>query len=134
MSAARDSNVGDLEPDPSDCGFGGRGWGGRCWWVPILAAVGVVAALAVVARFERWPQVPGPFPAFWPFVPFGFLAVFVLIALLVRSFAWRYGPRWSGPRSYAVSADEIVRRRYACGEITAEQLREMLRELDGSPS
>jgi uncharacterized membrane protein len=130
MTAANDRTGDALGADLAECGYVGRGGGGRYGWVPFLAVAGLLVGLAVVAWLLPPPSVPGPVPPLWPFVPFGLVLVVVLVVLVVRSTGRGYGPWWGGSWSYGASAREIVRRRYARGEITAQQLHEMLRELD----
>ena len=132
MSATNGRTGNALGSDLAECGYDGRGGGWRFWWVPFLAVAGLAVTLAIVAWLLPPPSVPGPVPPLWPFVPFGLVLVVVLGILVVRSSRRGYGPWWGGPWSYGASAREIVRQRYARGEITAQQLHEMLRELDTS--
>jgi len=103
--------------------------------VAIVFAVLVVALLA--SLFYVWGPVQGqyyyprPFYGFL-FFPFGLL-VFVFLVFLAMRLAlgpWRgYHRRW---REWG-DANEILRRRYARGEITKEQFEQMRRDLEQSP-
>jgi len=65
----------------------------------------------------------------WPFGLFGVVFFFLLIALIVRLANWR---SWRGyQRNYWSDshAEEILRERYARGEITKEQFDQMMRDL-----
>lgn len=108
----------------------------RYWrtWTILLAAVLLTAAAAVVLGVLGWsgPFRPwsGPFPLLWPFFPLGFFVLFFLLFGILR-FAW-WGPRWGWGAWGAptASAKEVLRIRFARGEITREQLRQMARDLD----
>jgi putative membrane protein len=73
---------------------------------------------------------------FW-FFPLGFLFVIFLVFFAIRLAFW--GPRWGwyghrhgpwGPMGFAHSEPEdVVRHRYASGEITREQYDTMMRDL-----
>jgi uncharacterized membrane protein len=130
MAAADAPRNTPLAPASAECGesAGGRGWG--FGWLPWILVVGVLATLIAAGWFLPFAHPTGGPPPFWPIVPFGIvLAIVVLFLALrttVRGFGPWYGRRWSEP----ASAREIVRCRYARGEITAQQLREMLGDLD----
>lgn len=79
-----------------------------------------------------------PFPFF--FFPFGFLSFFFVIFFVVRAlfwgFGWGWGWRggysrgyWRGQGYYYGDATEILRQRYARGEINKEQFDQMMRDL-----
>ncbi len=123
----------DAEPLAEPCYKCGRGarWS---WfpWVGIAIVAGVLAAL-IAAVAPRWmPAAPAGYPVqfFWPLFPLGFLLVILLVFGLGR---WALGGSWRGGSMYRDgSADprEIVRVRYARGEIDRERMRDMLRGLD----
>ena len=65
----------------------------------------------------------------WVFGFFGFMLICFLVFMAIRFVAWgslghRSSYRWS-----SVNAEEILRQRYARGEITKEQFDQMLRDL-----
>ena len=115
------------------------GWRGGIGWVP-LGVFGVFAAivvgLAVAASLGSLPGSPwgGPYPVFWPYFPLGFFFVIFLVFFALRWSGWGRG-RW-GWRSWGYAgpggpgAREILRQRYARGEITREQMQQMNRDLD----
>ena len=117
--------------DPPECSRVGHGTG-----TLLLLALGaiVVVGVAVVAfAFAEGRLSGGPYPFFWPWFPFGILFLFVLVVFALRGAFW--GP-WGGRRGfgrYGDPARDILRRRYAAGELPQEQYREMLRVLEESP-
>jgi putative membrane protein len=95
------------------------------WWRPGL-----------VDGFGARPMV-GSWVGMWTMWGVGLLVRLLfwglLIALLVSVFRGRGRP-WGGPRfyqgpRYEDSADEVLRRRYAAGEISREQFEEMRQHL-----
>jgi uncharacterized membrane protein len=71
------------------------------------------------------------------FFPFGFLIFFFVIFFVVRGLFWGWGWGWRGGYSrgywhnqgYYGDATEILKQRYAKGEITKDQLDQMMRDL-----
>ncbi|MGI0054152.1 MAG: hypothetical protein ACREBZ_00270 [Thermoplasmata archaeon] len=128
MSAAdptRDASPSDAH---ADCG---RPW--RPGWFPWIP-LGVVAALVVGAVVVWWLNA-GPFahggstyPLFWPLFPLGFFLVLLLVFLSFR--VWGRGRPWNRGWHVGWSAREILSARYARGEISRDQLRQMMRDLD----
>ena len=113
----------------------GPGWwgGGRLWPLLPLVLVGIVLAVVVLgltlgASEGSWTSAP----YLWPLFPFGFFLV-IGIVLVARRFLW-WGAWWGRPwhGSVDASAEEIARRRYARGEISREQLREVVGELEAT--
>lgn len=102
-----------------------------------LIAVGVVALLLIVgtslAVFGYF--VPRPVAGYYfPVFPFGFFWVFIALFLVFgvsRWVFWGWGWRRRGyyDRHYD-SAHQILRERYARGEITKEQMDQMASDLD----
>lgn len=115
----------------------GRGAG--FWWAPLivfgtLAAVLVGLAVAVSTGWLPGPPWGGPYPVFWPLFPLGFFLVIFLVFFALRWSWWGSG-RWRGGYwgyggPAGPGAREILRQRYARGEITREQLQQMIRDLD----
>ncbi len=73
------------------------------------------------------------YPGFgWFFFPFGFFFIFFIIFAVSRLFFWPWG--WGWRRGYYWNhygdAHEILRQRYARGEITKEQFDQMMRDLE----
>jgi len=79
--------------------------------------------------------------AFYPrafFFPFGFLVFFFVIFFVVRALFWGWGWRggwgrgywgYRGGYGYWTDATEILRQRYAKGEISKDQFDQMMRDL-----
>lgn len=120
---------------PGGCGpfgWGSAGW--RGWWIVPLVLVTGFLLVAVVATVLGWgpPAAPGygPAPFYWPLFPLGFFVVLFVAFFVVRWAVW--GGRWwgGGGRWEPLSAGDVLRLRYARGELTAEQFRQMSRELD----
>lgn len=112
------------------CGVSGRGW----FLVPILLAALVLAGLAY-AVLEGTGVLPGftpsgPFPPFWWVFPLGFFAFWVFVWLVVRPWAW--GGYWyrGGGWAHRAGAEEILRERFARGELSKDQLRRMIGDLE----
>jgi uncharacterized membrane protein len=103
------------------------------WWLVATITVGAVFTLVLIGLALAWLGIihpstyGGAMPEFWPFFPFGFLGLFIFLAIVLRFGWWGWGPGW-GVRYE--SARETLRVRYARGEITRDQLRQMLRDLD----
>jgi uncharacterized membrane protein len=126
-----------LPVDPDEGGYCGpwpahpdRGF----FWIPLAvfaAFVAVGIALWWVLPAAGWTAAP---PGSWPIFPFGFVVVAIFLVLVVRGFGWGWYGGWRG-RGWggAPSAREVVRRRYASGEITRDQYRELLRDLEQGP-
>lgn len=98
----------------------------------IVLVVGIAASLA----FFNGPYVMGaapyyyyPHPFFW-FFPFGFILFFLFIFFVFRlAFwprRWGYYGRWQSWDD----AGEILRQRYARGEITKDQFEQMKRDIE----
>lgn len=114
-----------------DCGPGRRS---RWAYLPIVAAVAAIAALGLVAWWwggsGAGPVGGFPYPFFWPLVPLGFFLVLLLVFSFARFAFW--GWHGGGAGRYGPDAREILRVRFARGEISRDQLRQMLRDLNES--
>ncbi len=100
----------------------------------LLAVLAFVIALTVRVFF---PPATTPYHGgrlFLFFFPFGilifFLIVFVIARLIFRPWGW--GHRRAYWRHHSEAA-EIVKTRYARGEITKEQFEQMMRDLEQHP-
>jgi putative membrane protein len=121
-------SIPDIAGEYAGCARPGGG-AGRAWlWIPLAILGGWVAIVVVL-----WWFVPGPraWGGPWPWFPFGFFVVVIALVLTVRALGWgRYGG-WGARGGWVPpSAREIARSRYARGEITREQYRALLRDLD----
>ncbi|MDG7006777.1 MAG: SHOCT domain-containing protein [Nitrososphaerota archaeon] len=69
----------------------------------------------------------------WWFFPFGFFFFLIFIFFIFRVAFWGWGGGRGWRRRYRYGygdADEILRERYAWGEITKEQFEQMSRDLE----
>lgn len=107
----------------------------RFWILPV-AILGVAATMLIlftilagagVVSYSTWRGIAA---VPWILFPLGAVSVWVVVVVLVRPWSSRHGDHWSDDRTDAL---EIVRRRFALGEITREQKRATMRELDGHP-
>lgn len=93
-----------------------------------ILVVGLLAGMFFV--FSR--AGPGPYYG-WPLFPFGFFLFLIGIFFVFRLAFWGWGwgrGYYRGSRGYSgPDALEIVRRRYARGEITKEQYEQMRSDL-----
>jgi len=107
------------------------------WAAFAVVLVAVVAFLAILAT-HGYPSVPAGtyygYPPFgwWFFFPFGIFFLFIILLFVSRLIFWPMG--W-GRRRYWYgygygNASEIVRQRYARGEITKEQFEQMKKDLE----
>ena len=101
----------------------------------ILGAVAAFFGHLVYGAYPPYYYGPGYFP-FGFFFPFGFIFFFLFVFILFRLVFWRggwgWGPgRWGyrGYGGYWGDAKEVLRLRYARGEITKEQFDQMMRDL-----
>ena len=105
------------------------------WAVLAVLLVAVVAFLAVLV-FRGYPTPPaGVYYAYpfvgWLFFPFGILFLLFVLFFVSRLIFWPMGGGWRRRYWYGYGgASEIVRQRYARGEITKEQFDQMKRDLE----
>ena len=102
--------------------------------------ISLLAAFLLVPLFFGFPARPYsyyPFPFF--FFPFGFLIFFFFIFFVVRTLFWGMGRGWGWRGGYSRGywrgygyyddATEILKQRYAKGEINKDQFDQMMRDL-----
>ena len=112
----------------------------RNWFLWVVAAFAVVALVAFLGAvlFHNYfypggmPAAYYGYPGFgWWFFPFGFIFFLIFLFFVFRVIFWGWGWRrryWYG---YGYTdAHEILRQRYARGEITKEQFDQMTRDLE----
>ncbi|MGI0070979.1 MAG: hypothetical protein ACRECT_02750 [Thermoplasmata archaeon] len=112
----------------------GRGSGRGFAWIPWAAALAVVVgALGIWVLLPRAGRAPaGPFPFLWPLFPLGLLLVLAVVFTVGRWAWWGRGGNGGTRGCYGPVAREVLRERYARGEISRDDLREMSRVLDES--
>lgn len=95
----------------------------------------VVSGIAIVASLVIPWGAGGYHRPFFPFWGIGGILVIIAVFWVARWFFWPRG-RWGYGqyRYYGDSAQDILRQRYAKGEITKEQYEQMMRDLSKSPS
>jgi putative membrane protein len=104
-------------------------------WAILAVAVAAVIAFFAVLAIHGYPGSPAAryygYPVFglWFFFPFGILFIFILLFLVSRLIFWPMGWRRRYWYDYG-DAQEILRQRYARGEITKEQFDQMKRDLE----
>jgi putative membrane protein len=104
--------------------------------VVAIAVIALVFVLGAVLAHYYYPAgVPYyGYPWFgWWFFPFGFFIFFIFIFFIFRVVFWGWGGGWGGRRRYwngYGDPHEILRRRYARGEITKEQFDQMNKDLE----
>jgi len=108
------------------------------WIFGALAVLFLVGVFVVPFFFYGTPIGPnGYYPRPYFFFPFGFLIFFFVIFFVARGLFWGWGWGWRGGYSrgywrhggYYSDAEEILRQRYAKGEITKDQFDQMMRDL-----
>lgn len=108
-------------------------------WALIGVVVLAVIAFFAILAFRGYPSSTMPYygyPGFgWWFFPFGFIFFFIFIFFVTRFIFW--GAGWGGGWRHRYwygygygDAHEILRQRYARGEITKEQFDQMNRDLE----
>ena len=99
-------------------------------WIPLIFVAGIVSVFAIAYLFGSFPA--GLYP---PFYYFPFWIIFPLFFFgLFFAFRWWGWGCWWGSRGYYYSdpALEVLRERFARGEITKEQYEEMQKDLEDS--
>jgi putative membrane protein len=105
------------------------------WIVIGLLALLVVGSLALWGISLATGHAPfffaGQYPFFF-FFPLGFIFFIFFVFFIVRLVFWGGWWGWRGGyrRYYWTDAKEVLRQRYARGEITKEQFDQMNRDLD----
>ncbi len=107
------------------------GWG----IAGLLLLIGIAIVIGVLVRAIVGPGAGfGFFPFF--FFPFGFFIFVFFLFFLFRGLFWGWGGwGWRGYSMYGGYHDgaaEILRRRYASGEITKDQFDQMMRDIEQS--
>ena len=112
---------------------------GFLWIVVALAIVAVVVFLGSALAHNYF--YPGGMPYYgyqwsgWWFFPFGFFIFLIFLFFIFRVAFWGFGGGWGWRRRYwygygYTDAREILRQRYARGEITKHQFEQMTTDLE----
>jgi len=108
------------------------------WAAFAVVLVAVVAFLAILA-IHGYPSVPAgayygyPLFGWWFFFPFGIFFLFIVLLFVSRLIFLPMGWGWRRRYWYGYGygdAHEILRQRYARGEITKEQFEQMKKDLE----
>ena len=121
--------------------YGERPYRGMHWfgWVAFaVVIVLIVAFLSSMAANGFYPSVMFTGPPYygWYFFPFGMVFFVIVVFFIFRMIFWGFGG-WGWRRRYWYGgaygygdAREILRQRYARGEITKEQFDQMMKDLE----
>ena len=91
----------------------------------------IAVAVGVATRAYYTPTMMPYYGGGWFFFPFGFIFIFFIIFVVGRLLLWPWG--WGWRRGYWYhygDAREILRQRYARGEVTKDQFEQMMRDLE----
>ena len=90
----------------------------------------MIAAVALLAETDRWDHMDGWGGGWMWLWGVAMMTLFVvLVVWLVRASAGLNSPGGTSPRDPGDRAREILAERYAKGEVTTEEYRERVREL-----
>lgn len=121
--------------------YGERPRGGLHWlgWVVFgLVLVAIIAFFGSMSAIGFYPQgmLAGPPYYGWYFFPFGLVFFVIFVVIIFRLVFWGFGG-WGWRRGYWYSSAyrygdprEVLRWRYAKGEITKEQFDQMMKDLE----
>ncbi len=131
-------SAGSTSPSPRLSETCGRG--PPFGWTPVVIVASVLV-VAVAWLTLEWLQIlprygptgagwsTGPFSLLWPF---GFLLFFLTLFILLRFALWGPAHRWGSYSEGVSDSREVLRRRYAQGEISREDFHRMWRDLEGT--
>jgi putative membrane protein len=105
----------------------------RAWL--LLPVLGVVAVVGIAAAFYFYGPSPVSAYPYYGWFPFPWFFIFPVIFLIFFAFRWIWwgGWGWRGGwyyRQYYDPALEILKERFARGELTKEQYEQMAKDLE----
>jgi putative membrane protein len=105
----------------------------RAWLLVPVLGVGAIIALVALSFFYG-AHVVGVYPWSGWWFPFGWFIFIPVIFLVFFAFRWIFRGRWWGGgwyyRQYGDPALEILKERFARGEITKDQFEQMAKDLE----
>lgn len=100
----------------------------RWIWIPVIFVAGILTIFAIAGLFGAFPAggyYPMYFFPWWIFFPLFFFGIFFL------AFRWCGWGYWGSSRArYYDNAFEVLRERFARGEITKDQYDQMRKDLE----
>jgi len=106
-------------------------------WVFLAVAMLAVISFFALFALRGYPTPPAgtyygyPFLVGWFFFPFGIFFLLLVLFFVSRLIFWPMGWGWRRRYWYGYGdANEILRQRYARGEVTKEQFDQMKRDLE----
>ena len=131
------SNNTNADSSPSSSLSPNRARRGMMGWIFGALAILLLVGVFVVPSYYGFMAGPNGYYPRPYFFPFGFLVFFFVIFFVARGLFWGWGWGWWGGYSrgywrhggYYSEAEEILKQRYAKGEITKDQFDQMMRDL-----
>lgn len=103
------------------------------WIVLAILAVLIIGGVLLFAAGFAFGFFPFAFYRSFFFFPFGFLIFLLFLFLIFRFAFWGWGWGWRRRGYYGwTDSKEILRMRYARGEISKEQFDQMMHDIDAS--
>jgi uncharacterized membrane protein len=101
----------------------------------VVISVVVFFALIAIRGYPTMPMSASGYPGYgwWFFFPFGIFFFLIFLFFVGRLIFWPWGGGWRRRYYYGYGygdAREIIRQRYARGEITKDQFDQMMRDLE----
>jgi putative membrane protein len=101
-------------------------------WIPLIIVAGIASVLAIAYFFGAFPA--DSYPPFYYF-PWWIIFPLFFFGLFFFAFRWWWGWGWWGSRGYYYYNDpalQVLRERFARGELTKEQYEQMRKDLEAS--
>ena len=99
-------------------------------WIPLIFVAGIVSIFAIAHFFGPFPAGTYP-PFYYYYFPWWIIFPLFFLGLFFFAFRWWGCGYWLGSRGYHYNdpALEVLRERFARGEITKEQYDQMRKDL-----